>query len=381
MKCKKNYKLEDGKCKKNKNPVLKVFSSASNYTWIFILAGILILAGVFWYGGTHDWFKGTNTYSIVNEGDINNFLTNQKASPSTQCSLDLNPNSIYAGDRVTGTIREGGNTHCYVVASDGTGWFIVYEGNTDSAGILTETRNIDFTGTYTFRAICDVNHNGAMDTEDCLTNAETLTILAREGDCVDSDGGNNRDTPGHVTFEGMMYYDTCLDIGQTVTEYSCVDGISVSRNIECDYGDVCMQTRSGGYCMHREYNVGDVVGGESDSGTITGDTGLSKEIDLSNVAVGGQCHLGARIHTEWNYANDECQGIMSSQGLEWIFADSENVKWNAVDTSPQVHDVDKCPLVWDGVKNWKISAFPTTSYLPECLLSYNYNVEVYVCEC
>ena len=380
MKCKEGYKKKDGKCVKESQGVTKVFRNVHNYSWIFILAGILVLGGVFWYGGTHDWFKGSNTYSIINEGDINNFLNNQEASPSSDCSLSLTPNSIFSGDRVTGTIRDGVNTHCYVIASNGEGWFIVYEGDTNANGVLTDTRNIDMVGEFTFRAICDVNHNGGMDTEDCLTNIKTLNVLERAGDCVDSDG-ENKDTPGHTTFGGDTFYDRCFDVGEALTEYICVDGISVSKNLACDLGETCIQTRSGGHCVTSGYDVGDVVGGGSDIGTITGDTGLSKEIDLSNVAVGGQCHLGARIHTEWTYANNKCSGIMGQQGLEWIFADSENVKWNAVDTSPQVHDVDKCPLVWDGVKNWKISAFPISSSLPECQLNYNYNVEVYVCEC
>jgi len=379
MKCKTGYKQIEGKCVK-KGIMSKVFGKTFNYSWIFWIIGILLLIGVFWYGGTEGWFKGifnqNNTY-FISEGDINNFLA---GTASGDCTLDLSPNSIYAGDMITGTLTDGKNTRCYLLANSGSGWQLVYEGITDANGIYTETRNIDTVGNFIFRAICDRNHNNQMDTLDCLTNQENLIVHEKTSDCVDSDG-NNRDTPGHVTSEGLFYYDKCLDFGQTVTEYTCEGGIVTSHNIECDYGDVCMQTRSGGYCMTRDYDVGDVVGGGSASGSLVGDDGFTAEMDLSNVAVGGDCHLGAKIHTEWNYGNDKCGGIMSPQGLEWIFADSENVKWNAVDTSPQVHNIDLCPLVWDGVKNWKLSAYPMTSYLPECLLNYNYLVEIYVCEC
>lgn len=315
MKCKKGYKLKDGKCKKNKNVVATLFSSSSNYGWIFWLLGILIIVGVFWYGGTHDWFKGiySQSYSVV-EGDINNFLS---GTASGTCTLDLTPNSIFEGDRVTGTLTDGANTLCYVLANDGSGWRIVYQGTTDSNGLLIDTRNIDIVGNFVFRAICDRNHNNQMDTLDCLTNQESLIVYERP---VEPE-----------PFPG--------------------------------------------------YNVGDVVGGGSSSGTITGSGGIDKEFDMSGIVTGGNCSLGAKIHTEWTYANDKCSGIAGTQGLEWLFKDSVGVQWSATDTTPRIHDEDLCPLSYDGKTNWKLQAIPMSSALPECQLNYNYNVQIYVCRC
>lgn len=382
MKCKKGYKQKGSKCVKKKS-FAKVFSSSSNYGWIFWILGILIIVGVFWYGGTHDWFKGiySQSYSVVS-GDINNFLTNQEASPSSECSLDLNPNSINKGDRVTGTLQDGANTLCYLLANDGTGWKIVYETTTDANGFASDTRNIDFAGTFVFRAICDKNHNNQMDSADCLTNAETLVVLDTTSSCVDSDG-DNINTPGWVTTSTDTYYDKCLDVGQAVTEYTCESGLVVSKNWMCDYGEVCIATRSGGYCAPADsgYEVGDIIGTFPGTGSISGTAGINDVINLIGVELGGDCSLGARIHTGWTYANEKCSGIMGAQGMEWLFSDSSGVRWSTVDTTPRTHDEDLCPLSWDGQTNWKISAYPISSNLPECILNYNYNVEVYVCEC
>ncbi len=376
-KCRVGYKKKEGKCVKSKS-FSNIFKIDQRYNWIFLIIGILLISGIFIYAGFSGWFKGiySQSYSIT-EGDINNFLNNPEYSSS--CSLDLTPNSIYAGNQVTGTLTDGANTKCYLIANDGSGWKLVYEGTTDSNGIYSEARNIDIEGNFIFRAICDINHNNQMDIQDCLTNQETLTVLNNPGDCTDSDG-DNRDTPGHVTTSSDIFYDQCLEVGQAVTEYICVNGAVTSKNWACDYGETCIQTRSGGHCVESGYDVGDVVGGGSNSGIITGNSPMEETFDLGNVAVGGNHYLGARIHTDWAYANDKCSGIMGSQGLEWLFSDSEAVKWGTTDTTPRVHDTELCPLVWDGLTPWKLKALPISSNLPECQLNYNYNVEIFVCE-
>jgi hypothetical protein len=349
----------------------------NNVVWIVLGISALIL---FWYGGTSGWFQGifnqSNTYSFVDK-DINEFLK-EPHSFSGECTLDLSPNSIYSGDQVTGRIYDGKNTMCWVLASDGGPWGLVYEGRTDNNGYLIDTRNIDIVGNFVFRAICDANKNERMDTQDCLTNQETLTVLG--GNCVDSDG-NDKYTPGNVKSGGVTYYDKCVDSTSAVTEYTCVDGSVVATNLACDYGQVCFETRSGGYCGKSGSNVGDVVGGGSSSGIITGSDNLDVQFDLGGITVGGNCRLGAKIHTEWDYANDKCSGIMGTQGLDWLFIDSQDVKWGATDTSPRIHDEDLCPLVWDGINQWKLKAIPLSSNLPECQINYKYTVQIYVCEC
>lgn len=130
------------------------------------------------------------------------------------------------------------------------------------------------------------------------------------------------------------------------------------------------------------WHVGDVVGSESGSGSVTGTQGLTGYIDLSSIELGGDCYLGARIHTSWDYESlGACYndgGI--PQGFEWVFVDSSNIKWSYADASPQAHNVELCPLNWDGKTAWKLSAWPFYD-IPGCVIDYSYSIEVFVCEC
>lgn len=315
MKCKKGYKKVGNKCTKKKS-FAKVFSSSSNYGWFFWILGIAILAGVFVYGGYSGWFKGVfqggNTYSII-EGDINNFLD---STSSGECTLDLNPNSIYEGDRVTGTIHDGANTLCYVIANDGTSWSIVGTIMTDANGNAMDTRNIDVVGNFVFRAICDVNKNGDMDTGDCITNKETLTVYERpsEDDAPPEDEG---------------------------------------------------------------YEVGDNVGsGIGDSGTGTFGENLITTITM-DWTTGGPYILGAKITRTWSYVNPGCTGP-EQYPMEWTLYDSNGMAWQKYDYVPVTNEVDYvCPVTYHEDAPWK---FDVRIGIQECDVQYSWNVQPYICE-
>jgi len=315
-KCKKGYKKVDGRC---------VQSSGNNFNkrkkvnmdalWIIIsVFGVVALLLLFFYGGERGWFK---SLAVIENTDIVNYLNTPQETISNSCSLALSPNTIYVGDRTTGSIIDGKNSLCQVFANDGTSWAKVYEGYTDANGVLVNTRNINVVGNFMFRAICDQNNNNRVDTGDCLTNQVELNVLPRP------------DTPP-------------IDEG---------------------------------------YDVGDVVGGGSGSGSLTGSEEAEIVFDLGDVSVGGNCYLGAKIYTNWEYANDKCYGVQGQQGVDWVFVDSSSIAWSYADAFPQSHDIDLCPLNWDGVNQWKLIIDPYSENLPECQINYNYNVEIYICEC
>jgi len=130
------------------------------------------------------------------------------------------------------------------------------------------------------------------------------------------------------------------------------------------------------------YELGDSVGGGSGVGSITGQEGSSVYFNLDDVAVGGDCYLGARVYTNWDYADyQECYAIGGQgQGVDIYFADSGGVVWSASDQHPNTRMVDLCPLYWDGATPWKLSLFPQYS-LPDCRIDFQYNVDIYVCHC
>lgn len=253
--------------------------------------------------------------AIIENTDLISYLNTPEGENSYMCSLSLSPTSIYVGDRTTGTIVDGKNSLCQVFAYDGVRWAKVYEGYTDANGVLIDTRNINVVGNFVFRAICDQNNNNRVDMDDCLTNQQEMTVLPRP------------ETPP-------------VDEG---------------------------------------YDVGDVVGGGSQSGIISG-TSDSWEFDLSGVSVGGNCYLGAKINTQWDYANDKCSGIQGTEGLIWSFYDSSGIVYEDREISPQSRSVELCPLYWDGVNNWEIKIEKLIN-LPECQMSYAWDVEIFVCEC
>ena len=158
VKCKKGYKKVGSKCKKNTSSKGKGAVNVKNM-WIYIIVlGVLFFGGLFFYGGNAGWFRDL---SVVGDTTIINYLnTPDDGVSDSSCSLSFSPNSIYEGDRTTGTIIDGKNSLCRVFAFDGTNWINIYEGITDANGVLVSTRNIDMVGNFIFRAVCDSNNNG-----------------------------------------------------------------------------------------------------------------------------------------------------------------------------------------------------------------------------
>ena len=127
------------------------------------------------------------------------------------------------------------------------------------------------------------------------------------------------------------------------------------------------------------YNVGDSVGGGSGSGSTSGSESVT--FDLSSIPVGGDCYLGAKIYIEWDYEDEsKCYTMNDQQGVSWAFTDSSSIAWESHDPHPQTHIVDLCPLHWSGNHNWGLFMDPYFE-MPDCKINYNYNVDIYVCEC
>lgn len=309
-------------------------------------------------------------------------LENPVNLPGVSCSLSLDKRTIIAGDLVTATITDGKNTYCegYGKMVGTNDWRRVEEGYTDITGRAVYSENFYVVGDFIWAAICDSNGNGFLDTNDCVTNYAYLTVNpAPVGDCTDSDG-KNKMTPGYVTDSGLYYYDNCE--GNSVREYGCLDGHVTNWLLPCDLGYICYETRGGDYCKLDEgYEVGDIIGGHSDSGTMPSSGGLGYEFhDLLGVTLGGTHHLGARISTNWDYVDQsKCYGYVIQEGLEWIFMDSDSVEWQVIDNTPQSHSVTLCPLNWDGSNLWYLEFFRTQN-IPGCDITYEWEVEIYVCD-
>lgn len=216
----------------------------------------------------------------------------------------------------------------------------------------------------------------------CCYNEQTPS-----GTCVDSDG-DNRDTPGNVKYGGETYMDKCLDVGQGVTEYICESGIVKAKNWACDYGEVCIQSRSGGYCKKSTptWSPGDTVISGSGSGSLVGATNQISSIDLADygITTDGNCRLGAQIQTSWSYANNYCTGIQGMEGVTWKLYDSNGLEYSRTDSVPVSLGVDLHPeehiLNWDGQTNW-IGEVSKTLNLPNCIINYEYSVRIYIYDC
>ncbi len=200
-------------------------------------------------------------------------------------------------------------------------------------------------------------------------------------DCIDSDG-NDIFTFGHVddTVAMVSYPDECYD-SDSVIEYVCNPLPSAMMPQDCPTTHKC----EGGRCIEKTgYSVGDVVGGQSGTGEIpSGFHEASWCFNLDDVEVGGPCSLGARINTWWDYP-PECENIDLTKAMLWEFYDSSGYVWGAVDATPpeppRTNSVNLCPLVWDGIHDWRLELNKMYT-IEHCDVDYEYDVEIYVCEC
>lgn len=353
-----------------------------------ILLGIIVAILIGFRVGWFDNILNINVPTL--DGDLQDRFENP--SIDSECALFIRPETIEYGDSTTGTIKDGLNTYCEVwgwMEGDGV-WQKLWEGTTNSDGAATYNDDWFIEGTFHLRAICDLNGNGILDTTDCVTNEETLIVNPVEvvGDCTDSDG-LDIDTPGHVTLDGISYYDKCLDVGAAVTEYTCVDGMVHSEDWMCDYGQECFSTRSGGYCRDiiPTYSPGDIVWSNSGSGGITGGTLPVTNIDLGDLNLEtGTCRLGVRFNTDWDWVPNG-QACYSVQGYDhpiWDIYDSLGLEYHRVDTNPIPLNRDLHPESyiwnWDGETDWRVKISKGFN-VPDCNIDYTWSLQVYIYDC
>lgn len=206
--------------------------------------------------------------------------------------------------------------------------------------------------------------------------------------CTDSDG-DDRDTVGHVNYDENTYTDKCLDVGQAVTEYICLNGAVSSKNWMCDYGEICMQTRSGGHCIKapKVWNPGDTVTTGSGSASVIGNNPQTASIDLSDFGIepNGNCRLGVQLQTSWSYSNDKCVGIPGMQGVKWDIYDSNSLEYSRTDNVPVSLGVDLHPESyiwnWDGYTPWRASMTPYPFTYPDCSITYEWSARIYIYDC
>ena len=137
------------------------------------------------------------------------------------------------------------------------------------------------------------------------------------------------------------------------------------------------------FSTQRKHETGRTISTKTAYG-ITSDMLVNDENILNKVDVPENCRLGARIDTYWAYESSApCYypGV-GYEAVNWKFYDSTLVKvWDKTDySSPSTNDVDLCPFVWDGFTPWKLE-IKQTQNMQDCVINYNYNVEVYVCAC
>lgn len=307
---------------------------------IYWILGILAFLIILIYGGNHDWFKSSLAISQPTQ------ITQE---PSKSQPVLNSCNALCS--------QEGFSTSKNSINDDGA--------DCDAGSVFYK---------YGYQ-------NQAPLLKCCCWNDEPQSI------CTDSDG-ESRDTPGHVTYDGLGYYDECL-VGSAVKEYICENGAVSSKNLACDYGEICEQTRSGGYCVSSSptWSPGDTVWSGSGSQSVIGTSPITSSIDLTEYGLepNGNCRLGVQFSSSWYYANDKCVGILGSQGARWDIYDSHGLEYTRLDPSPIGLGVDLHPEShiwdWDGQTDWVASMTPAPLPLPECSITYEWEARIYIYDC
>lgn len=207
------------------------------------------------------------------------------------------------------------------------------------------------------------------------------------GTCTETDGGNVNTIPSTTVSGGVGYMDYCFD-STTVYEYWCLsDGTWQGGKSDCGNGEICLSSRSGGYCKAKSWNAGDTVTSGSGSGSLTGVQEGFAEIDLSQYGIGtdGNCRLGVQLQTSWSYGNDKCVGLQGAEGMKWDFYDSNGLEYSRIDSSPVSLGVDLHPethiLNWDGHTKWRAYAKQYPFVFPDCIINYEYTARIYIYDC
>jgi len=164
-----------------------------NKNLLYFVIGALVIMVLMKSNGTE---TNTTTLSTID-------LLNNPPIQTAECTLNIVEEEICVGDTMTGVIKDGVLKTCYVYANDGSGWKLVYTDNTGVLGDLRKIQQINILGTFTFRAICDLNENDYIDVDDCITNPDTLIVTDDIPPCPpgfdpDADNGGEDYTCGWV---------------------------------------------------------------------------------------------------------------------------------------------------------------------------------------
>ena len=339
-----------------------------NFIW---LALIIILLGGTYYA----WNNSIIDFKFKNNKASSDDIIQLESATSNECKLEITPTSIDYGDSVTGIIwTKYPNTLCEIFGKLGDGdWLRINEGTTDIDGTLIITEDWFMAGDFTFAALC-----GDCRTNDAILHVDSEIII----DCTDTDGIDEM-VPGHVTHDGLSYYDECAG-NWAVIEYFCNEGVD-SKLIACDPGYICTATRSGDYCRSTAptWENGDVVGSGSGSGSSSTSYNIFEIILSDDFNMDGTCGLMATIDAGWTYTNENqnCQGIQGSEGIHWMFYDSDSLEWERIDPNPTYLGAStECVLDWDGQTPFHLEMNKLLN-IPECVIDYEYNVRVIVCNC
>lgn len=165
-KCKKGYRRVKGKCVNVKKNYKIVTDSKLDKVWAFVsIIGIFFLV-IFVLGYNNGLF---NYMSIVEDNNLINSLNN--AEKDSQCSLDITEGQIYVGDTIKEIVINNERSFCQLFYKDGNTWLKIYQGYSDKNGIFFYEHKVKDAGSFTLRAICDINKNNLIEANDCITNA------------------------------------------------------------------------------------------------------------------------------------------------------------------------------------------------------------------
>ena len=224
------------------------------------LISLIVLSGLFYYGGTHDWFKSEISFE---GGSTNVELTtiNLNNPPNSMeedaCSQDLDKSIMCVGDVITGTVTDGKNTLCHVYGNrNDEGWAKILEGTTDNNGVYEKSYAITMIGNYKFRSICDYNNNGHFDINDCITEIDELIVTTDSPPCPEEEPGSDEQEEEDEGLElvceskypkpssqkscdarvGCTKYQDCKFLSETITtpaRCKCSDGLDCQSDDDC----------------------------------------------------------------------------------------------------------------------------------------------------
>jgi len=332
-----------------------------NFIWSFLIIALLI--GVYWAYTVGLYPFVTQTYFASDRQDD---ILNSASNPD--CTLTITPSTIDFGAYVTGIIwTKNPNTFCEIFARQSSDdvWRKIAEGTTDIDGNMVGREQIYVAGDFIFAALCG----------DCRTNNDNLHVNPEiVTTCTDTDGINKM-TPGHVTSDGISYYDDCAG-NWAVIEYYCNGDTVDTRTIACDPGYICTETRSGDYCgstTDDDWGVGDVVGTESGSGLALSQVGKSNVFTIDGWTSGGPYLLGVKIYRSWTVP--EACPLPQRYPVQWRFFDSSGLAWTVDDFAPTTEVVELCPVSYNEEVPWNLEVYNAM----DCAMNFEWEVKAFVC--